>query len=82
MEPKPRNNPIASMIYNIDNGIEISDIGVKYAVREIQVNSWIDYINEYLLEKQRYQLERVKFGHYGEWFTPDILNREFTWERI
>jgi hypothetical protein len=70
------------MIYNIDNGLEITDAGLKYAVREIPVNWWIEYIADYLLEKQRSQLDRVSFGHYGEWFTPDLLSSKFVWERI
>jgi hypothetical protein len=70
------------MIYNIDNGIEISDVGMKYAVKEISVDWWIEYIADYLREKQRSQLERVNFGHYGTWFTPDVLSTKFIWERI
>lgn len=71
-----------SMIYKIDNGMDLSGDQVPDKVREISVNWWIEYIADYLLEKQRSQSDRVSFGHYGEWFTPDILSTEFIWERI
>lgn len=71
------------MIYSIDNGNEIKlPIHTRIRMRNIRIGKWMEYMKEYHHEKGRAQADRVSFGHYGEWFTPDILSGKFNWEKI
>lgn len=71
------------MIYAIDNGNDIKNISdPNGSIKNLCVIEWVRYISEYHHEKNRSQLDRVSFSHYGEWFTPDILSGNFKWEKI
>ena len=83
VKQKPRNNPILSMIYAIDNSLEIEkNLDMKDNIKSMDVDDWIYYISEYHREKDRAQLDRINLGHYGAFFTPDILSGNFKWEKI
>lgn len=83
VKSKPRNNAILSMIYAIDNGRDVKNISdTKDNIKNLCVIEWVRYISEYHHEKNRSQIARVNFGHYSEWFTPDILSTNFMWEKI
>jgi hypothetical protein len=71
------------MIYAIDNGTEIKGISdMKDNIKSMDIDDWSYYISEYHHEKGRSQIARANFGHYAEWFTPDILSTNFRWEKI
>ena len=71
------------MIYAIDNGNDIKNIfDPSGNIKNLCIIEWVRYISEYHHEKNRSQADRVNFGHYEEWFTPDILSGNFEWEKI
>ena len=51
-------------------------------IKRVNHKGKVRYISEYHHEKNRSQIARANFGHYAEWFTPDILSTNFMWEKI
>lgn len=72
-----------TMIFAIDNGneINVSADNINF-IRNILVEQWMEYLIDYKIEKNISQTNRTNLGHYGEWFTPDILDQDFAWEKI
>lgn len=72
-----------TMIFAIDNGNEIKfgENNTNF-IRSILVEQWMEYLIDYRIEKNISQTNRMNLGHYGEWFTPDIIDQDFVWEKI